>query len=97
MKVMKIPPNNFFAISLVSILLLSSFSVSAEWEVITHTNTNSENQTQVAFNENERLIGDAAKSQAANNPENTVFDAKRLIGKSFNDTVVQNDIKYCIS
>jgi hypothetical protein len=53
MTVMKIPPNNFFAISLVSILLLSSFSVSAEWEVITHTNTNSENQTQVAFNENE--------------------------------------------
>ena len=49
---MKIPPNNFFAISLVSILLLSSFSVSAEWEVITHTNTNSEIQTQVAFNEN---------------------------------------------
>ena len=49
---MKILPNSFSTISFVSILLLLSFSSVAEWEVITHTNTNNETQTQVAFNEN---------------------------------------------
>ena len=63
-------------------------------EIISNDQGNRTTPSWVAFNENERLIGDAAKSQAANNPENTVFDAKRLIGKSFNDTVVQNDIKH---
>jgi len=47
----------------------------------------------VAFTDNERLIGDAAKNQAALNPENTVFDAKRLIGRTFDDKNVQRDIK----
>ena len=47
----------------------------------------------VAFTESERLIGNAAKSQAVNNPTNTVFDAKRLIGRYFNDPVVQKDMK----
>lgn len=41
----------------------------------------------------ERLIGDAAKNQLTINPENTVFDAKRLIGREFNDVNVQNDMK----
>lgn len=41
----------------------------------------------------ERLIGDAAKNQLTINPENTVFDAKRLIGRNFNDKTVQDDIK----
>eukprot|EP00939_MAST-03C_sp_MAST-3C-sp1_P004916 g4916.t1 len=41
----------------------------------------------------ERLIGDAAKNQATINPENTVFDAKRLIGRNFKDTTVQKDMK----
>ena len=48
----------------------------------------------VAFTENERLIGPAAKNQAAKNPENTVFDAKRLIGRKFNDSTVQSDLKH---
>jgi L1 cell adhesion molecule like protein len=46
----------------------------------------------VAFGEEERLIGAAAKNQAAVNPENTVFDAKRLIGRKFGDSEVQKDI-----
>ena len=47
----------------------------------------------VAFTESERLIGEAAKSQTAMNPENTIFDAKRMIGRKFSDPVVQNDLK----
>merc|ERR1712166_232461 len=47
----------------------------------------------VAFTEEERLIGDAAKNQTARNPKNTVFDAKRLIGRKFQDKTVQEDCK----
>ena len=47
----------------------------------------------VAFTEEERLIGDAAKNQVARNPTNTVFDAKRLIGRKFSEQSVQNDVK----
>merc|ERR1712117_989536 len=48
----------------------------------------------VAFTDTERLIGDAAKNQVAMNPNNTVFDAKRLIGRDFNDQTVQRDMKH---
>ncbi|XP_003455879.1 endoplasmic reticulum chaperone BiP-like [Oreochromis niloticus] len=49
----------------------------------------------VAFtSEGERLIGDAAKNQLTSNPENTIFDAKRLIGRTWGDWSVQEDIKY---
>jgi heat shock protein 1/8 len=48
----------------------------------------------VAFTDNERLIGNAAKNQASQNPENTIFDAKRLIGRIFNDSSTQSDIKH---
>ncbi|CAF1484176.1 unnamed protein product, partial [Adineta steineri] len=48
----------------------------------------------VAFTaEGERLIGDAAKNQLTSNPENTIFDVKRLIGREFNDPSIQSDIK----
>ncbi len=48
----------------------------------------------VAFTDTERLIGNAAKNQSSQNPENTIFDAKRLIGRLFNDSATQNDIKH---
>lgn len=47
----------------------------------------------VAFNDSERLVGDTAKSQAARNPANTIFDAKRLIGRKFQDPSLQSDMK----
>merc|ERR1719376_1361241 len=47
----------------------------------------------VGFTDTERLIGDAAKNQVAMNPTNTIFDAKRLIGRKFADTSVQADMK----
>ena len=48
----------------------------------------------VAFNENDRLIGYLAFRQASRNSRNTIFDAKRLIGRRFSDLAVQEDIKY---
>ncbi len=48
----------------------------------------------VAFTDTERLIGDAAKNQVAMNPSNSVFDAKRLIGRKFADAEVQSDMKH---
>ena len=48
----------------------------------------------MAFTDTERLIGDAAKNQVAMNPQNTVFDAKRLIGRKFADPEVQADMKH---
>jgi heat shock 70kDa protein 1/2/6/8 len=47
----------------------------------------------VAFTDNERLIGTAAKNQASQNSENTIYDAKRLIGRIYNDSATQSDIK----
>ena len=47
----------------------------------------------VAFTETERLVGNAAKNQSSQNPENTIYDAKRLIGRLFNDSATQSDIK----
>jgi len=46
----------------------------------------------VAFAGNERLIGQAAKQQAAMNPKNTVYDIKRIMGRAFNDEVVQKEM-----
>jgi len=51
-------------------------------------------QSCVAYTDTERCIGEAAANQMARNPENTIFDAKRLVGRQFNDPVVQNDITH---
>ena len=62
-------------------------------EIIANDQGNRTTPSYVAFTESERLIGEAAKNQAALNPTNTIFDAKRLIGRSITDSVIQNDLK----
>ena len=63
-------------------------------EIIPNDQGNRTTPSYVAFNNTERLVGDAAKNQAALNPENTIFDSKRLIGKQFSDPTVKKDIKH---
>ncbi|CCK70926.1 Hsp70 family ATPase KAR2 KNAG_0F02620 [Huiozyma naganishii CBS 8797] len=63
-------------------------------EILANEQGNRITPSYVAFTDDERLIGDAAKNQVAANPTNTVFDIKRLIGLKFDDRSVQKDIKH---
>jgi len=63
-------------------------------EIIANDQGNRTTPSYVAFTDSERLIGDAAKNQVSMNPENTVFDAKRLIGRKIDDASIQNDMKH---
>ncbi|KAH7040356.1 heat shock protein 70 family [Microdochium trichocladiopsis] len=63
-------------------------------EILVNDQGNRITPSYVAYTDEERLVGDAAKQQAASNPTNTVFDVKRFIGRKFNEKEVQNDLKH---
>jgi len=63
-------------------------------EIIANDQGNRTTPSYVAFTDTERLIGDPAKNQVAINPTNTIFDAKRLIGRKFDESTVQSDMKH---
>jgi len=63
-------------------------------EILTNDVGDRTTPSYVSFNDQERLIGRAAKMASSRNPKNTVFDAKRLIGRKFNDPVVQKDMEH---
>ncbi|CAF1383928.1 unnamed protein product [Adineta steineri] len=63
-------------------------------EIIANDQGNRTTPSYVAFTDSGRLIGDAAKNQAAMNPNNTIFDAKRIIGRKFDDATVQADMEH---
>ena len=63
-------------------------------EIIANDQGNRTTPSYVAFTDAERLVGDAAKNQVSMNPENTIFDAKRLIGRKIDDANIQADMQH---
>ena len=83
----------------IGIDLGTTFSCLGVWnnnnvEIIANDQGSRTTPSYVAFTDTDRLVGNAAKNQSAQNAVNTVFDAKRLIGRKFNDATVQSDIKH---
>ncbi|KAL6177147.1 hypothetical protein ACLB2K_048673 [Fragaria x ananassa] len=83
----------------IGIDLVTTYSCVGVWqhggvEIIANEQGNRSTPSYVAFTDTRRLIGDAAKNQAPMNPINTVFDAKRLIGRRFNDASLKNDMRF---
>ena len=66
--------------------------VNGKIEIIANDQGNRTTPSMIAFNDTERLVGDSARNQASSNSKNTVYDAKRLIGRKFTDQVVKDEI-----
>lgn len=84
--------------SAIGIDLGTTYSAVGVWqndrvEIIANEQGNRTTPSYVAFTEKERLIGDGAKNQASSNASNTVYDVKRLIGRKFSDTNIQNELR----
>ena len=82
----------------IGIDLGTTFSCIGVWrngqcEIIANSQGNRTTPSWVSFGEEERLVGDAAKSTSTQNPTNTIYDIKRFMGRKFNDPVVQEEMK----